>query len=449
MEVNRHIMKIENHTANNSCINDLQDCKLEHLSVELEAVKQQLQEMARLLKFCVDRQYYFNAFSNPELLKLQNEANDGILLCGNYGNPNTGDEWMLDTMIQYLRRYSNKKITIMLEPNRIFDPSIYLKYNVNYIHYPQTVYDYDILVEKFDILVFGGGAIIEDGIYWEAYDYGINICRTVVDLPLRFIAKNKKVFCVGLSTSTTLNNPEYIHKLQTVIHGATYFSVRDYYSLNVLKQAGISTNNVRIINDIVYANDKLLSAVQNRKIQEHSETVHIGVVYIVAEETKEAFQELIASIRREMEQQNKKYLISLIPFYDNWHIDFNFYMNFAKDKENITVIPYTTDIQEMIDIFTKQDYIICARYHGILLSLSLNIPCIGLYYDTHQHYFNKIAYLLEQFHFWLEDCISVSQIRTTEGSIFEKKLYVQDKHTIQCLMNDARNDLNDLFEKNL
>lgn len=197
-------MKIENHTANNSCINDLQDCKLEHLSVELEAVKQQLQEMARLLKFCVDRQYYFNAFSNPELLKLQNEANDGILLCGNYGNPNTGDEWMLDTMIQYLRRYSNKKITIMLEPNRIFDPSIYLKYNVNYIHYPQTVYDYDILVEKFDILVFGGGAIIEDGIYWEAYDYGINICRTVVDLPLRFIAKNKKVFCVGLSTSTTV-----------------------------------------------------------------------------------------------------------------------------------------------------------------------------------------------------------------------------------------------------
>lgn len=82
----------------------------------------------------------------------------------------------------------------MLEPNRIFDPSIYLKYNVNYIHYPQTVYDYDILVEKFDILVFGGGAIIEDGIYWEAYDYGINICRTVVDLPLRFIAKNKKFF---------------------------------------------------------------------------------------------------------------------------------------------------------------------------------------------------------------------------------------------------------------
>ena len=57
--------------------------------------------------------------------------------------------------------------------------------------------------------------------------------------------------------------------------------------------------------------------------------------------------------------------------------------------------------------------------------------------------------MLEQFHFWLEDCISVSQIRTTEGSIFEKKLYVQDKHTIQCLMNDARNDLNDLFEKNL
>lgn len=369
MEVKEFFMQIRNRTNSGLCTNDVQNSKLEQISAELDAVKQQLQEMSRLLKFGVDRQYYFNAFSNPELLKLQNEAADGILLCGNYGNPNTGDEWMLDTMIQYIRRYSNKKITLMLEPNRIFDPSIYLKYDVNYIHYPQTVYDYDIIAEKFNILIFGGGAIIEDGIYWEAYDYGINICRTLVDLPLRFIAKNKKVFCIGLSTSTTLSNPEYIHKLQTIIQGGTHFSVRDQYSLKVLKQAEILTDNVQVINDIVYANDTLFSAVQNRKIQEHSAAVRIGIVYIVAEETKDAFQKLIANIRKEMRKQNKEYIITLIPFYDNWHIDFNFYMNFAKGEENIEVIPYTTNMQEMIDIFTAQDYMVCERYHGILESM--------------------------------------------------------------------------------
>ena len=60
-------------------------------------------------------------------------------------------------------------------------------------------------------MIFGGGAIIEDGVYWEAYDYGINICRTIEDLPLKLIAKQKKVLCIGLSTSTELNNQEYTY----------------------------------------------------------------------------------------------------------------------------------------------------------------------------------------------------------------------------------------------
>lgn len=122
-----------------------------------------------------------------------------------------------------------------------------------------------MIEKKFDVLIFGGGAIIEDGIYWEAYDYGIYICRTIVDLPLRFIAKQKKVFCIGLSTSTELNNQDYIHKLQTVIDSSTYFSLRDPYSIETLKRAGICTDRVHLIHDIVYANHELQKAVNCSK----------------------------------------------------------------------------------------------------------------------------------------------------------------------------------------
>lgn len=94
-------------------------------------------------------------------------------------------------------------------------------------------------------MIFGGGSIIEDGFYWEAYDYGINICRTIEDLPLRLIAKQKKVLCIGLSTSTELNNQEYTYELQKVIDGSTYFSLRDPYSIETLKRAGICTDKVR------------------------------------------------------------------------------------------------------------------------------------------------------------------------------------------------------------
>ena len=139
------------------------------LREKIENLNKKIDMMSKQLSFAVDRQYYFNAFTNPELQKLNDIPNHGILLCGNYGNPNTGDEWMLDTMIAYIRRYTTRKITIMLEPNRLFDPSVYLKYGIEYIHYPKTVYDYDVIEKKFDILIFGGGAIIEDGIYWNQY----------------------------------------------------------------------------------------------------------------------------------------------------------------------------------------------------------------------------------------------------------------------------------------
>lgn len=426
--------------------NNYTEATILRVSSELEDIKEQLKEIKLLLKYAVDKQYYFNAFFDPELIKLQSIPDKGILLCGNYGNPNMGDEWMLDTMLDFLHRYTTRNITVMLEPNRIFDPSIYLKYNINYIHYPRTIYDYDTIVNKFDTLVFGGGAIIEDGIYYEAYDYGVNICRTAVDLPLRFIAQNKKVFCIGLSTSSTLNNQEYINKLDAIVRQATFFSLRDQYSISVLKQAGICTDNVHLVHDIVYANNQLQRAIAQKKNRVTSEVVYLGIVYIVSEETKEAFFHLLKKIKKELENQRKKYEITLIPFYDSWHLDYNFYNDVARNQEHVNVVPYNSDIQTVIDIFLQQNVMLCARYHAMLLSFCLNIPCIGLYYDTHQHYYNKIAYLLEQFGFGLHDCIPLSTLNTLNEDILNKTLNVFQGDSGISIVKEAQMQLKTIFE---
>lgn len=105
--------------------------KIEKLEQELQEIKTQSEDTTKELDFCVDRQYYFNSFYNVELGRLQYIPEGRILLCGNYGDPNTGDEWMLDTVINHIRKYSDKPITLMLINNRLFDPSNYLKYNIN------------------------------------------------------------------------------------------------------------------------------------------------------------------------------------------------------------------------------------------------------------------------------------------------------------------------------
>ena len=100
----------------------------------------------------------------------------------------------------------------MMGPNRLFDPLVYLKYGIEYIHYPQNEYTIMVRLKKIRCIDFWRWSNCEDGVYWEAYDYGINICRTIEDLPLKLIAKQKKVLCIGLSTSTELNNASVIHE---------------------------------------------------------------------------------------------------------------------------------------------------------------------------------------------------------------------------------------------
>ena len=424
--------------------------EIEALSEKIDELNKKLEQMGKLLKFAVDRQYYFNSFMNPELEKLQMIPDGGILLCGNYGNPNVGDEWMLDTILGYIKRHTSKRVTIMLESNRLFDPSKYLKYDVDYIHYPKTVYDYDIIEKKFDTLIFGGGAIIEDGIYWEIYDYGINICRTVVDLPLRFINHKKKVLLIGLSTSATLSNQEYKNKLQYIIDKATYFSLRDSNSIQTLKEAGIRTERIHLTDDIVYANkilQKELMIMEKRDVD--SDILRVGVVYIVAEETKSQFKILIRKIKEEAAELGKKCEITLLPFYDDWHVDYRFYSEIVSEEDSVRVLKFDSDIQTIINVFKEQDIMVCARYHAILLALCMKIPCVTLFYDTHQHYANKIKYLVEQFGYRLEDCIPISRLEEMEGKILQKAFDNSESYVANKIIQRAEMNLNELFEMGL
>lgn len=435
--------------------NDLQEVKntkvliqeTNELREQVGLLSSRVNELQSQISYLIERQRVINAFFGLEMHKLSSIADGGILLCGNYGNPNIGDEWMLDTMLSYIRKYTYRNITVMLESNYNLDPSIYLRYNINYIHYPQNIYDYDVLVQKFDTLIFGGGAIVEDNVYFERYDNEVNICRTVVDLPLRFIAQKKTVLCIGLSTSQKIENQDYINKLGSVINFSDFFSVRDIYSLKTIRDAGIVTDKIKVIPDIIYANIALQNALFTPDT-EH-EKINIGIVFICAEETKNSFVSLINKLDSDFKKTGRDYHINLIPFYDYQHADIKFYRSIVKESEKIKILPYDSNIKCMIKQFRKQDMLVCARYHAILLAFSMGIPCIPLYYNTHQHYFNKISYLMEQFGKTLEECIPMSDIQSYNKPLYEASIQINDPEKSKKIMSDASESISDILEHSL
>ena len=335
--------------------------------------------------------------SNVELLNIKNDENKkNILLVGFYGAPNLGDELMLETLLEYLDNISNTQITILLAENP--DYSIDKYKNVRFIHYPKTLYDYNIIAEQFDYIIFGGGAIINDSQFENDKSYRYDLGTIFIKLAIRGIAFNKKIICVGLSSSKELKNSIYLEKLKYVINNSWYFSVRDNYSQKYLieKLGKEVANKINNINDIVLANNLIYSNIISTKRINNS--LNIGIVWIANDNDVQKLNDVLDNIEEYC--KNNKFTINLIPFYDYRNIDKNFYRQVVEsrnEKAQICIEKYPENMQETIELFKKNDIIIGIRYHSILIANALNIPCIPICYDIHEHYYNKIKHLNELF----------------------------------------------------
>jgi len=353
---------------------------------EIKRELQNLNESIQQLKYKKDEKY--EKYEIQDINIEQNKKN--ILLVGFYGAFNLGDELMLETLLEYLDNIENKSITIMLADNPNYNIEKYK--DVKFISYPITIYDINHIAEKFDYVIFGGGAIIDDSNYRIDRSYRYDLGAIFIKLAIRAIAFGKKVISIGLSTSNMITNEEFIDNLEFIINNSTYFSVRDEFSkkyiLSLLKEK--PTKEIYLIEDIVVANKKIKNNIRNSVIDK-SKIKNVGIVYISNDNNKEKLINLIDGVRKKYGNAH----INLIPFYEYCNCDTNFFesVNNEFDSNNCTIIKYPNNIQETISVFNDNDLIVGLRYHAILLANILNIPCIPVLYDINSQYEFKIEYL--------------------------------------------------------
>ena len=334
------------------------------------------------------------SYTNVELLNIKyDQALKNILIIGFFGAPNLGDELMLETLLDYFSDIPNKKVTVLLADNPEYSIDKYK--DIRFIHYPKSLYDFNIMAEQFDYILFGGGAIIDDRHYNEEKSYQYDLGTMLIKLSIRAIAFNKKVVCIALSASENIENREYLEKLGYVIQHSHYFSVRDEFTKKYLaKKLGDEYGKkINKIHDIVFSNKELLNNMLEKRNK--MDRLNIGIVAISNDDNYEKMQTIINSVNR----FNKNVQINLIPFYDYKHIDINFYNKIINNNKdiNINVEKYPEDMNQTVDLYKKNDIIIGMRYHSILIAHALNIPCVSICYDIHEHYPYKIKYLNQIF----------------------------------------------------
>ena len=354
----------------------------------------------------IDRILQEYKYTNTELLllNLQKPYQKKILIAGFYGADNLGDELMLQTLLDYFPKDKLSSVSVMLCDNAAYD--YYHLPGVNFIHQPKNVFDCNLLAQSFDVLIWGGGALIDDCNYNVK---SVDLNNILVDLSKRFMEFGKKVIALGLSTNQQLTNSEYIENLNYVCKHSEHFYLRDIYSEKLLKDNGIT--NVDLMDDLVFYN-KLWKAPPSLKTS--SDTINVGIIWICTPDTEQQFLHMISLI---MEKFNNVCNIKLIPFYNHLQADIEFYTRMVDrlpNNKNITVLPYTNNIEKLAQEIADTDFMVNMRYHGMLISNVLNKCSVNICYDIHRHYPNKISYLSERFGMQKDLVMFSELLETTE-----------------------------------
>lgn len=383
-------------------------------------------EMQEKIKRVVEENNYYSSIINKKISQIENvniellpyNINTNklkILVIGFFGAPNTGDELMMQSIINKLDT-NNLEITIMIADNQ--DYVIEGNREIRYIHYPKTHTDINIITTYFDKIVFTGGALLDDKEYENKEVQYTCLYNLLISMGESIIKKGKKLYLVGLSTSNSFKNKEYLEKLNYIAKNAEYFSLRDINSLETLKKYNIDCEKIKIINDLVFSMPNL-----PYKVEDKIEFV-IGIVfvnYVSLDTLLSIIKQVELFLNRNIFVKKK---IKLIPFYDFYNADILKYKEIIENYNgNIEIIieKYESDYNKIVDILTDCDILMGMRYHLSLMGLKLGIPTIHLVYDVHRHYINKMNYLLNLFD--VEDYkISLKEYEENKTNIIEEKL---------------------------
>lgn len=419
----RNFSNIENNLSKR--ITEVEE-KMKDLSEENKKLLEEQILLQNHVKQIVEENNYYNSIINKKINQIENvniellpyninTNKQKVLIIGFFGAPNTGDELMMQSMINKLNT-DKLEVTVMIADNQ--DCVLNSNKNIRYIHYPRTHADFNILTNYFDKIIFAGGALLDDKEYENKDARYTSMYNLLISLGESIIKKGKKFYLVGLSSSDKFENQEYLEKLNYIAKNATYFSLRDNDSLKTLKKYNIDCENIKMIDDLVFSMPNVEYIVED-KIE-----FVIGLVLVSYVDI-----DTLISIIKQTEQFLEKNIfvrkkIKLIPFYDFCHSDINKYEELLKKYDGsieIVIEKYESDYNKLLDILMDCDMLMGMRYHLSLLGLKLGIPTIHLVYDVHRHYINKMNYLLRMFDVE-EYKVSLKKYEENPTNIIEEKL---------------------------
>lgn len=330
-----------------------------------------------------------------------------ILICGNYGATNIGDELILEGILKQVRSaFPDGKITVMAsDVNRAkrlhaVDTVPLMPFGIR--SFLKSVLTFSLIktiraIKKCDLFIFGGGGLFTDEIRrapllwtWQCY----------------FAHRYKKPIFIYAQSFGPLSTHLGQHLAKKVCDWAKLISVRDQesqdllYALGVNKKIHITGDPAFLLDPLEYITALPTQTVEKQIEEQKGEKFHEKKSFPVPPTETEKFfhkekyvivvlrpwifgeEELIKKIDQLIKWIIKKYhfKVVLLPFQKIKDSDETLLKKFVQNK-NILLLPYTDDFRQLFLIFQDAAVVIGMRLHSLILALLTTTPFLGIIYS--------------------------------------------------------------------
>lgn len=285
-----------------------------------------------------------------------------------YSRANFGDDFFVYILA---KKYPNVQFYIHIKEEKYKKPFSSLK-NVNFLDTERDVHN--INIDEFDVYIYVGGSIFIESEYSKhevkEFNYFIKECN-----------KNNKPFFYMTCNFGPYKTQEYLEIVKENFSLCEGVCVRDKVTYEIFKE----------IPTVSYAPD-MAFVYSLKDIEEKRQKHHVGIS-VINLETRENLREKTGMyndyIKRIIIKFAKRgYKVSLISFCefeeDKKAIDKIKAMVPEKYLKNVDELLYTGDIEEFIKKYSKVNYMVCTRFHSMILSIILKQKIYNLFYSKKQ-----------------------------------------------------------------
>lgn len=335
--------------------------------------------------------------------------NPKILICGNYGATNLGDEAILDGILNNIQKTFKKAEVVVLSYNpsrtsqmhNVYATSLFpmgirsLLKGIFKLEIAKTLKE----IKRCNIFILGGGGLFTDEKLFAIFLWGWHgILSIFFKKPLYIYANS-----IGpLNTKIGRFITRYLFRKAQII------TVRDENSAEIVKKIKIK------VRPQITTDPALSIHVKNKKsIQEHPYVVINLRPWI---KKVSDLEKNIIDLINEITLKYKLEVI-LLPFQTKYNNDNNILSKIFTQavRKNMVKIADTNDeYQKAIDLIQNAEIFICMRLHGLIFALLTKTPFISLSYSPKVRNFCKMI-KMEKY------CLDLSSLKYKEfKSLFER-----------------------------